>query len=405
MRATTLLKKLICVSKLIVETFAIVETAVIVHVRPSWKKPRCAHCHKRAPGYDHRPNRLWRHMHLGSMVLWLMYSPRRVNCPRCGVHVEKVPWAEPKSRNTKDFEEYVAYLAQLTDKTHVSKLLHIGWHAVGSIIERIVEQKLDASRFENLRSIGVDEFSYRKRHRYITTVVDHDTSRVVWAAEGKSSETLKAFFRLLGPERCEKIKNVTIDMSKAYIKAVEDSLPSAEVTFDRFHVQRLVSEAVDEVRRSIVRALDGTEDAKAIKKTRFVLLKKPKDLSRRERRKLNEVQQTNVRLYRAYLLKETLAHALDYLQPKRAEKALRDWLAWASRSKLEPFVKAARTIRSHFDGVLAYIKTRLTNGLAEGLNNKTRMVARRAFGFHSAKALISMIQLICGGITLDPPLP
>jgi len=121
--------------------------------------------------------------------------------------------------------------------------------------------------------------------------------------------------------------------------------------------------------------------------------------------KQSEVQKTNAKLYRPYLLKETLVKALDYRQPRRAKKALREWPAWSSRSRLAPFVKAARTIRKHFDGVVAYVQTRLTNGVFEGLNNKTRMVTRRAFGFHSASALIAMIHLVCGGIELDPPLP
>lgn len=194
-------------------------------------------------------------------------------------------------------------------------------------------------------------------------------------------------------------------MGAGYLKATQEWLPQATVVFDRFHVQRLASDAVDDVRREIVRELGETEDAKAVKNTRFVLLKRPENLYPAERLRLSEVQRTNERLYRAYLLKETLAQALEYLQPARAEKALRAWIVWACRSKLRPFVRAARTIRKHFDGVLAYVKTRVTNGLAEGINNKLRMIARRAFGFHSAGPLIAMVFLTCGSIQLDPPLP
>jgi len=301
----------------------------------------------------------------------------------------------------------VAYLAQITDKTSVTKLMRISWNSVGAIVERVVERRLEPSRLEGLTSIGVDEFSYRKRHRYLTVVVDHKTRRVVWAREGKSAETLAGFFEEIGPQRCAKIKSVTIDMSEAYIAAVSDALPNATVIFDRFHVQRLASDAVDEVRREIVRELktNDSDEAKAVKKTRFVLLKNFEETSRKEKRKLSEIQKTNKRLYRAYLLKEALGNALDYLQPKRAREALEDWLSWAFRSRLQPFIEKARTIRRHFDGILAYVKERLTNGLTEGINNKIRMVARRAFGFHSAKALISMIYLVCGGLELNPPLP
>ena len=171
------------------------------------------------------------------------------------------------------------------------------------------------------------------------------------------------------------------------------------------HVERLASEALEEVRRSIVRELGGSPEAKQTKGTRFVLSKKPEDLSRSEKQKLSAVQETNQGLYRAYLLKQALGDALDYLQPARARSALADWLAWASRSRLKPFVRVARTIRKHFEGIIAYVKTRLTSGLVEGLNNKLRMIARRAFGFHGPGPLIAMLFLTCGGIQLDPPLP
>jgi len=177
--------------------------------------------------------------------------------------------------------------------------------------------------------------------------------------------------------------------------------------FDRFHVQRLASDALDKVRRAQLREIRGTDEGTELFKSRFALLKNPWNLNRKEKQKLNELQRTNAKIYRAYLLKETLAKAkaLDYRQPWRAERALREWLAWASRSKLKPFVQTARTIRKYFDGIVAYIQNRLTNGIVEGFNNKLRMIARRAFGFHSPPPLIAMLYLCCGGITLDPSLP
>jgi len=316
-----------------------------------------------------------------------------------------VPWARLECVYTRAFEEMVAYLAQVMDKTAVTRLMGIGWRTVGSIVERVVQDRLDAHRLDGLRNIGIDEFSYRKRHRYLTTVVDHERRRVVWDAPGKSSETLGKFFDELGPKRIATLEHVTMDMAGGYVKAVSERAPGAQIIFDRFHVQALVSDAVDAVRRAEVNALAGTEHAKALKGSRYPLLKNPWNLRRSEKQKLAEVQRNNKRLYRAYLLKETLAAALDYRQLKRATEALDDWLAWALRSRLAPMVKAARTIRRHKDGILAYIRCRLTNGLVEGFNNRTRMVARRAFGFHSAEPLISMIYLCCGGIQLKPALP
>jgi transposase len=301
-----------------------------------------------------------------------------------------------------------AYMAQITNKTEVSRMMGISWRTVGNIIERVVADKIDPKRLDGLTRIGVDEFSYRKRHRYITTVVDHDRHRIVWAAEGKSSETLDAFFDELGEERTKEIETITIDMSAAFIKSIEAKAPLARIVYDLFHVLKLASEAVDEVRRAKVRQLkelDAPEDAAAVKKSRYALLKNPWDLSAKEWDKLAAIQKHNAPLYRAYLLKESLAAVFEEESRNNAEQELDRWLAWASRSRLKPFVKAARTVRKYKEGILAYIETRLTNGLVEGLNNKLRMIARRAFGFHSAGALISMLFLCCGGVIVNPPLP
>jgi transposase len=337
--------------------------------------------------------------------VFLEYALRRVDCRRCGVRVERVPWAAQGSWFCHEFEELVAYMARAMDISAVSRLMGVSWAAVDGIVQRVISARLDASRLDNLRRIGIDEFSYRKRHHYLTVVVDHDRRRVVWVGKGRGTKTLGAFFELLGPERNAKLELVTMDMAGGYLSAVRQHVPRAEIVFDRFHVQRLASAAVDRVRRGLWQRLKGTDAGRRIKGSRFPLLKRPWNLSRRERQKLNEIQSNNRPLYRAYLLKEALAHALEYKQPARAKKALDEWLFWASRSRLTAFVRAARTIRRHYDGVLAYVGCRLTNGLIEGINGRLRMVARRAFGFQSAHALIAMFYLCAGGIVLNPPLP
>jgi transposase len=405
MRFTTVAKKLLGVIQLFVLGARFEEDGLVLRVRPAWHKPRCGVCGRRAPGYDQEPLRRWRWLPIGRARVYLEYALRRVWCPNCQVRTEAVPWAEQGSWFTKDFEEMVAYLAQTTDRTTVCKTMGMSWRAVGGIIERVVGARLDPSRLDGLKRIGIDEFSYRKRHRYLTVVVDHDSRRVVWAAEGRGSATLKAFFEALGPERLSKLETVSMDMAAGYIKAFEEEAPWVQIVFDRFHVQRLASDAVDDVRREQWRELQGTEEGDAVKDSRYALLKNPWNLTCDERHKLSEVQRDNARLYRAYLLKETLAKALDYLQPKRASEALDAWLAWASRSRLAPFVKAARTIRKYKQRILAYISHRLTNGIVEGFNNKVRTVARRAYGFHTARSLIAMLFLCCGGISLDPPIP
>ncbi len=406
MRVTTLTRKLLGIILLFVTVVYFEGDRFVAKVRPRWVRPRCSGCEKKRPGYDRLPERYWRHIGIGGITVWLRYALRRVECPTCGIKAEIVPWAaSPDSRFTLGFEEMTAYLAQVTDKTTVCKLLGISWRTVGSIVERIVSSRLDPGRLDTVQRIGIDEFSYRKRHRYITVVVDHDTKRVVWAAEGKSSDVLNAFFDALGEKGCRRLKYVTIDMSAAYEKAVRARAPQAEIAFDRFHVQALASNAVDEVRRELVRELKGAKGGDAIKKSRWVLLKNPFNLTNRERAKLAEIQRTNKPLYRAYLLKEELARALDCRNPAQARKTLDAWLRWAFRCRLDPFVKLARTIRKHKDDILRYVELRLTNAVVEGINNRLRMVARRAYGFHSARSLIAMLFLCCGKLELNPSLP
>lgn len=406
MRITKLAKKLLGVTRIRVDGVTEEEDGITIEVRPSWRRPRCGKCGRVAPGYDHQPARRWRHMAVGEMILWVRYARQRVECPRCGIHAEAVSWAASvETRFTETFEELVTYLARATDKTTVSDLLGIAWRTVGAIVERVVERGLDQHRLDGLSFIGIDEFSYRKGHQYLTVVVDHIERRVVWVGEGRSGKTLARFFDELGVERSRKLECVTMDMAAGYLKVVRGCAAQAQVIFDRFHVQKLAGEAVDTVRREQMRGLEDPVERRAIKRSRFALLKNPWNLTRRQGEKLREVQRHNRPLYRAYLLKETLARALDYVQPKRAEKAFAEWLVWASHSRLRPFVRLARTLRRHRQGILAYVSYRLTNGVVEGINNRLRMIARRAFGFHGPKALIAMLFLCCGGITLHPPLP
>jgi len=401
----TVARKLLGVTQVVVKGIEIGEDGVIFDLRPRWRRPRCGQCGRRAPGYDCRPARRWQHLAVGAVILWIRYAPRRVRCSSCGVRTEQVPWGRSQSRFTGDLEEMAAYLAQITDQTQVTRLLGIAWRTVGKIVARVVEGRLDPSRLDDLRFIGVDEFGYRRRQRYLTTVVDHGRRRVIWAGKGHGAQTLHAFFDRLGEKRTAALEVVTMDMSAGYMGAVRGRAPQAQIVFDRFHVQQLAGDAVDEVRREQVRLLEDPQDKRAVKDTRFVLLKNPWNLRAEEKRKLSQIERTNRPLYRAYLLKEALAGVYEYAQPKRAREALQDWLGWAGRSRLRPFVRVARTIRKHQRDILAYIDFGLTNGLVEGINNRVRMVARRAFGFHSAEALIAMVYLCCGGISLHPPLP
>jgi transposase len=402
MRATTLLAKILGLKKTRVCGVTWTDEGLVVDVAPTTRVPRCSGCTCRVRGiHDRYAGRTWRHLDLGPFRLWLRYTIRRVRCSRCGVCVEFVPWAEPQSWFTYDFEEQIAYLAQRADKTTVSTLMRIAWATVGAVIERVVPRHQAGDRLDGLTQIGVDELSYRRHHEYVTVIVDHVRGGIVWASPGKNAATLAAFFKELGNERCAQLEAVTLDMSAAYLKAVTEATPQARVIFDRFHVQRLAHDALDEVRREQVRAA-APEDKRELKHTRFALQKNPWNLSALEEQKVAAVQRTNLPLYRAYLLKETLAGILDGRQVHVARAKLLEWIGWAARARLRPFQKLARTVRDHLEGILAYVATGLSNARTEGINGKIRTITRRSFGFHGPTSLIALIFLCCSGITLLP---
>jgi len=403
MRSTTLLREVIGLKYARVVGGAFEAWGLVLNVKPTTRVPFCSGCLRRVRRiYDRRPARNWRHLDLAGMEVRLQYDIRRVDCRRCGVRTELVPWAEPESDFTREFEQMAAYLAQRTDKTTVSSLMRVAWTTVGSIVTRVVERLGPADRLDGLTVIGVDELSYRRHHEYVTVVIDHTKGDVVWVKEGKSADTLRQFFADLGPERAARLEAVTIDMSAAYIQAVTEATPEALLVFDRFHVQRLAHDALDAVRREQMRDILDADLRKAVKGVRFVLQKNPWNLRQAEKATLANVQRQNRSLYRAYLLKETLVDILDRRQANVAERLLDEWIRWAVRSRLRPFKKLARTIRRYKEGILAYVRTGLSNGRAEGLNGKIRTITRRSFGFHSAQSLIGMIFLCCAGLVLHP---
>jgi transposase len=372
------------------------ERAVIVTVALRRKRPVCSGCGARGLRIkDHRVKR-WRHLDLGGLRCVIECRLRRLYCAGCGDLPEAVEWARGGARYTRDFDDLAAWLAQQMSQTQVTRLMRIAWETVGNILERVVADTLDLGRLDGLRFIGVDEVSYGADHKFLTCVADHQRGRIVWAAEGRNAASLQAFFDGLTDEQKASIKAVSIDMSAGYEKVIrsEQGVPHAQVCFDPFHVVQLGGRAADQVRRDEYNrhGRSGTETGKWIKGTRYSLLKDTAKQTAGQLLKLAEVVLTNKRMYRAFLLYGELRYI--YRLPKdEAPQRLDAWLAWASRSRLKPFVKLARTIRQHKAGVLAAIELNLSNGRLEALNSKVRLLSHRAYGFHSAEALIAMIYL------------
>ncbi len=406
MRVTTAFNRMLGLPGAWVRDVAFGERAMIVTVALRRERPICSGCGARGLKIkDHRVKR-WRHLDAGGLRCVIECRLRRLYCAGCGDLSEMVEWARGGARYTRDFDDLVAWLAQQMSQTQVTRLMRIGWETVSNIVTRVVAEKLPGGRLDGLKLIGVDEVSYGADHKFLTCVADHEKGSIVWATEGRNAASLQAFFDGLTDEQKASIKAVSIDMSAGYENAIRapEGVPHAEVCFDPFHVVKLGGKAADQVRRDEYNhhGRSATGEGKWIKGTRYSLLKDTAKQTAKQLLKLAEVVLTNKRMYRAFLLYGELRY-IYRLPAEEAAERLDAWLAWASRSRLKPFIKLARTIRKHKAGVLAAIELGLSNGRLEALNSKVRLLSHRAYGFHSADALIAMIYLCCAGIQI--PLP
>lgn len=409
MRVTTAFNRLLKLDGANVVGVVIGAEIVTVEVRLRRRRLVCPECaFSTRARYDTRPvTSSWRHLRLGAFRLVVSARLRRLACPEHGVRVEAVPFARPGARFTRDFEALVAWSATKMDKTALCTLVGIDWDTVGRICDRVVADELDPHRLDGLFNIGVDEVSWKKHHNYLTLVADHDTGNIVWGAEGKDAKTLDGFFDELGTARSSQIEAVSMDMGPAFRKSVTEHAAQAAICFDPFHIVKVATDALNTVRRDIwqqLRRLPDPELAKKFKGARWALLKNPEDLTDRQAATLKAIKANGGALWRGYQRKEELrAIFAGDLATAQTVELLDRWCARAQRSRLEPFVKAARTIRTHRDGILAAIERGLSNGRLEGLNRRVRLIVRRAYGFHSAKAALALVMLSCGPIQLTLP--
>jgi transposase len=400
---------------------------LVVHVRPvrGWQR-RCGTCGRRCPGYDQgQGRRRWRALDLGTVQAVLEADAPRVRCPVDGVVVAAVPWARHGAGHTRFFDDQVAWLAVTCSKSAVMLLMRIAWRTVGAIITRVAaDAAARTDQLAGLRRIGIDEISYKRHHRYLTVVVDHDRRRLVWAAPGRDTHTLRRFFDQLGAARSAQITHVSADAADWIADVVAERCPNAVRCADAFHVVAWATEALDTVRAEAMataRALARTEPrrgrgrpradapprpghdrARALRHARYALWKNPENLSTDQAHKLAWIAKTDPRLHRAYLLKEGLRHVFA-VKGQAGIEALDRWQSWASRCRIPAFVALGRRIRKHRPAIEAALTHDLSNALIESTNTKIRLLQRIAFGFHSADALIALAMLALGG--LRPALP
>ena len=409
MRVTAAFSRLLRLDGVVVRDVRFEDDRVVVEVALRRRRLLCPLCGFATPHrHDVRSvDSDWRHLDLGIWRLEIRARLRRLVCPAHGVLTESVPFAGYRSDFTSDFEHLVAWLATRTDKTTITRQVRIHWRTVGRIVQRVCAQELDPDRLDELFEIGIDEVSWRKSHRYLTLVADHRRGQIVWGAEGASAAVCDSFYEQLGPKRSAEIEAVSIDMGPGYAKSTRANAPQAVVCIDSFHVAKLGGEALDEVRREYwneLRTLGDQQAAKRFKDARWALLKRPENLTDRQAQTLRSLKAAGGKVARAYELKEALRGIFaPGLSVEDVDELLTRFCSRASRSRMPSFLRLARTIRKHRDGILAAVRLGVTNARSEALNNKVRLITRRAYGFHSADAALALVMLTCGPITLQPP--
>jgi len=378
------------------------DKSVLVHIDRLGKRLlRCGVCRQRCQEvHDIRKEREWRDLSMRKLALKVRYRPRRVECPRCGVRVEDFPWAEPWARVTTALSNAVAVLARELSWQGTARQYGLNWKSVATIVKRAVHYGLKHRARPPVHVIGIDEVSRRKGQVYLTVVYDLERRVLLWVGDDRTEEAVRPFFtEEMGKRRCQTLRVVCMDMWAAYAKLVRDHAVNAQILFDRFHIVKHLNEAVDAARRELWRQLTSKQRV-TFKGTRWLLLKNPWNLNNGQKERLSTLVRWNSPLVRAWYLKESFQLFWGYQQPSRAKQHLLKWMNSAMRSKLEPFKKFVGMLRSHLDGVLAWTKTRLSNGAVEGMNNKIKSISHRSFGFRSAENFIAAIYHCCARLPL-----
>lgn len=347
----------------------------------------CSGCYRRAPLYDRTTRRRFEFIPILGFAVVFLYLMRRVHCPHCGVRVELVPWADGKHQLTLTYMEYLAKWAKILSWKEIADHFHISWEKVFHSVEYIVEWGLKHRDLSGIRSIGVDEISRRKGHKYVTLVyqIDQGMRRLLWVGKERTTESLQGFFDTLGEERSRLIEFVCSDMWVPYLNVIKERASQALHVLDRFHIVSMLTKAIDEIRADEHRRMKSEGFDPVLAKSRWLLLKRPENLSESQIIKLEDLLRYNLRTVRAYLLKEEFDVFWQYLSPYWAEKFLDKWMKQVMQSKIEPLKKVVRTLRRHKPLILNWFKAKraISNGIVEGMNNKAKVISRKAYGFRT----------------------
>jgi transposase len=366
-----------------------IEIAVSPRMR---SKAICSGCHQPAPGYDRLAERRFEFIPLWGFLVFLLYSMRRVDCPRCqAVVVEEVPWGDGKRTLTRAYMLFLARWARRLSWKETAEAFRTSWDKVFDAVEHVVTYGLEHRKFGQIDAIGVDEIQYAKGHKYLTLVyqIDLGVTRLLWVGRERTIESFQGFFQVIGDEVASKIVFVCSDMWEPYLKVIRQECSEALHILDRFHIVAKMNKALDEVRAGESRRMAREGYAPVLKKSRWLLLKREDNLKSEQRFRLRDLLRYNLKTVRAYLLKEAFQQLWDYNSPAWAGKFLDQWCRQVMRSRIEPMKKIARSMREHRELILNYFRAQklFSSGVVEGLNNKAKVTMRRSYGFRTFRVL------------------
>lgn len=362
----------------------------------------CPKCGKPVSGYDKR-RKEWRHLDTCQYQTILVADVPRVQCPEHGVILTQVPWAEPGSGFTAMFEALVIDWLTEASISAVSRQLKLSWNAIDGVMQRAVKRGLQRREAVSPKQLGIDETSFRKRHDYVTVVSDQETGHVIHVAEDRTKASLTAWYGSLTDGQRIAVESVSMDMWPAFINATLECLPNAEakIAFDKFHVAKYLGDAVDKVRRQEHKALlsNGRDDLKGSK---YCWLYNPDKMSNDQWRSFKALRESTLKTARAWAIKEFAMSLWHYASMTWARKGWERWLSWAVRSRLEPIKRVAKTIKEHLWGILNAIILKVSNGPAEGINSRIKMIKVRSRGFRNKQRFANAIYFHLGGLDLYP---
>lgn len=347
----------------------------------------CSGCGRKGPGYDRLPVRRFEFVPLWGMAVYFLYALRRVDCPRCGVTAEAVPWCQGKQQHTRTYQWFLAQWARRLSWQETARIFRTSWQSVFQAVKHAVFWGIVHDVWHNVHTLGVDEIAWRKGHSYLTLVyqLDAGRQRLLWVGQDRETQTLEKFFRLLGEAASGQVRFVCSDMWQAYLTVIAERASQAVHVLDRFHVMRLINKAIDEVRRAEVKQLERDGYEPVLKHARWCLLKRTENRTSGQTVKLKDLLQYNLQSVKAHLQREDFQQFWEYQSPTWAGKFLDAWCRRVLKTKLEPLKKVARTLQTHRALLLNWFvaEGRLSAGTVEGFNNKAKLTLRKAYGFKS----------------------